>query len=160
MNEDEIKNILLQDNTHNKINFVGVFSRTRIPITSTFPAGYIINLDNFGSEGIHWIGVYVTEKYINIFDSFGGNFLNDGFFSAFLRSYQNKRRIVSSQYEIQSINSNTCGLYSILFILVLSRGFSLNQFVNLFNFKNTKCNDLAIVQFFSELLNKNFFYLI
>ena len=158
MDENEIKAMINQDDFSS--NFIGVFSRTRIPITNSFPAGYIINLDNFGSPGFHWIAVYVSIKYIYIFDSFGRNFLNDPFISAFLRSFANQRIFVSSPYILQHHNSSTCGLYCILFILILSRGYSFNQFISMFNLKRTKCNDLAVVSYFEEKHKRKFLHLL
>ena len=155
MNEQEIKNILKSDQFSDK-TFVGVYSRTRIPITNKIPAGYIINLDEFGSEGIHWISVYITHNRILVFDSYGGNYLNDSMLSSFLQSYSNKRKIISSPIVLQQNLSSTCGLYCILFICYMSRQYSFHEFVNQFSKKDQLVNDLAIVDFFSTYYNKDF----
>lgn len=154
MNDIEIHKLIMQDQFSS--NFVGVFSRTRIPLSNSIPAGYIVNLDDFSEPGSHWIGIYITDKYYNVFDSYGRNLNNDSYISSFLRSYANKREYTYSPFVLQQNTTSTCGLFCILFILIMSRGYTLNEFINIFNLDNQKCNDEAIVKYFSEKYKKDF----
>ena len=152
MDEDQLVNLIIKD-PYAKKGFVGVFSRTRIPITNIFPASYIINLDEYGSKGFHWIGLYITSKYITIFDSFGGNYLNDGMFRSFINSFYNKNReLVSSPVILQDYNSSTCGMYCVLFIWFSARGYSLHEFLTMFT-KNKIVNDEGVELFFKTYHN-------
>ena len=133
--------------------FVGVFSRTRIPITNNFPASYIINLDEYGSKGSHWIALYITNKNISIFDSFGGNYLNDEMFRSFINSFYDKgRKIVCSPKVLQDYTSSTCGMYCVLFIWFSSRGYTMGEFLSIFT-KNKIINDEAVKLYFKSQHN-------
>lgn len=149
MDEIQIAKIIKHD-SFAKRYFVGVFSRTRIPIPKKIPASYVINLDSYGSKGFHWIGVFITPDKIYIFDSFGGNFMNDSKFSSFLASFLHKRTVLSSPIVVQNFSSSTCGLYCILFILLMSRKCKFNDFICLFNRNNLNVNDEAIVTYFGK----------
>ena len=54
----------------NEHKFNGVYSRNNLPITKN--GGYIINLDEYGSIGTHWIALYVcismviTEEHLTM----------------------------------------------------------------------------------------------
>ena len=152
MDETQISKILFQDK-FTKFNFVGVFPKNRIPLTTKFPANYIINLDNYGNPGTHWIAVHINYKYISIFCSFGNNYLNDGYFLSFINYFSDKK-IIYSNIQIQGISSFTCGLYCCLFILIKSRGYSYHEFLNIFNHNSLyKINDTAICEYFKNKFN-------
>lgn len=148
MDELQISKILFRDKSA-KNNFVGVYSRTKIPLSMKFPASYIINLDEYGNKGTHWISVYITNKYINVFCSFGNNYLYDNMLLSFFNYFPN-RKFICNHIQIQSFQSVTCGLYSCLFILLLSRGYTFKQYLNIFDFENLVLNDKAITYFFER----------
>ena len=153
MDEDQISKILSQD-FFTKKYFVGVFSRTHITLGRKLPAIYIINLDKYGSPGFHWIAVYIDEKTINIFDSFGGNFINDPKFASFISYCKNKnQKVVSSPHVIQSALSSACGLYCILFAMFMARRRSYKDFISLFKNNPSEINDLAISHYFRTRYN-------
>ena len=119
MDESDLNKLILDD-LHGWRGFIGVFSRTRIPISDKIPASYIINLDEYGSGGTHWIAVYISDIHVYIFDSFGGNYLYDGMFLSFINSYYTKgRTIISSPSILQHYTSATCGMYCVLFIFFI-----------------------------------------
>lgn len=153
MDEDQIAQLLKSDRFTRKY-FVGVFSRTHITIAKKLPAIYVINLDNYGSPGFHWIAVYVDHKTINIFDSFGGNFLNDPKFASFINYCKNKnQKLVSSPNVIQGAFSSTCGLYCILFAMIMARKKSFKDFLSIFKNNDPISNDIAISKFFKTTYN-------
>ena len=144
MDEEQLIKLVIQDK-YAQEGFVGVFSRTRIPITNNFPASYIINLDEYGSKGSHWIALYITNKNISIFDSFGGNY--------FINSFYNKgRKIVCSPKVLQDYTSTTCGMYCVLFIWFSSRGYTMGEFLSIFT-KNKIINDEAVKLYFKSQHN-------
>ena len=153
MNEDQISNILKKD-IYTKKYFVGVFSRTCITITGRLPSIYVVNLDNYGSPGFHWIAVYVDCEYINIFDSFGGNYLNDPSFASFINYCKNKnQKVVTSPIAIQSLFSSTCGLYCILFAMIMARKKTYSSFISIFKNNKPEINDEAISVYFKKYYN-------
>lgn len=138
-------------------SFIGVFSRNRIPLNNSTPAGYIVNLDDFSEPGSHWIAIFITDKCFNVFDSYGRDLNNDRYISSFLRSYSNKRKYKYSPFILQQSTTSTCGLFCVLFIMMMSRGYTLDEFVNIFNLENQKCNDEAVVKYFSDKYKKKDF---
>ena len=153
MDEDEIARILKNDPFTKKC-FAGVFSRTHVTMAMKLPSIYIINLDDYGSPGFHWIAVYVDHETVNIFDSFGGNFLNDPKFASFINYSRNKnQKILSSHNIIQSLFSSTCGLYCILFAMLMARKKSFKDFLSIFRNNDPIDNDIAISEFFKSMYN-------
>ena len=53
----------------NEPKFNGVYSRYNLP--NIKEGAYVINLDEYGSIGTHWIALYVNENNIVYVDSFG-----------------------------------------------------------------------------------------
>ena len=50
--------------------FIGVYSRDNLPYEIKDGA-YVINLDEYSDIGTHWIALYVNNKTVTYFDSFG-----------------------------------------------------------------------------------------
>ena len=60
----------------NESRFNGVFSRNNLPNNNnnnnnTKIGAYVINLDEYRDIGTHWVSLYVNNKTIIYFDSFG-----------------------------------------------------------------------------------------
>ena len=54
--------------------FYGIYSRDNLP--KTIKNGvYVINLDKFENIGTHWIALYVSDKKVIYFDSFGVEYI-------------------------------------------------------------------------------------
>ena len=56
----------------NGVAFNGVYSKDNLP-DKIKDGAYIINLDEYSDIGIHWIALYVNNKTVTYFDSFGLN---------------------------------------------------------------------------------------
>ena len=54
----------------NEPRFNGVYSRDNLP-DKIKDGAYVINLDEYFDIGIHWIALYVNNKTVTYFDSFG-----------------------------------------------------------------------------------------
>ena len=64
-----LTNFEIQKYYENYPRFNGVYSRNNL---STIKDGtYIINLNEYQSIGTHWIALYVNDKNVTYFDSFG-----------------------------------------------------------------------------------------
>lgn len=73
---------------------------------------YIFNLDSSHGNGTHWTGAFCFgDKNIAYFDSFG--FPPPLKIANFLKS--NKHKVSWNNYAFQSINSDVCGFWVVLF---------------------------------------------
>ena len=74
-----LTNFEIQEYYQNEPRFNGVFSRDNLPniirpkgLGSAVKNGaYIINLDEYHDIGTHWVALYVNNKIVTYFDSFG-----------------------------------------------------------------------------------------
>ena len=53
----------------------GVYSRDNLP-DKIKDGAYVINLDKYSDIGTHWIALYVNNKPVTYFDSFGAENLS------------------------------------------------------------------------------------
>lgn len=99
----------------------------------------------------HWLCLYCTSKTFEIFDPLGflqkKNCSPSPFFT-FLRSHV-QGKILYSNPQIQSKNSNTCGFYVIIFLRMRELGYSYFDILGLFS-KNYSKNDKLV----RKLVNK------
>ena len=54
----------------NEPRFNGVFSRDNLP-NNIKKGAYVISLDEYHDIGTHWVALYVNNKTVTYFDSFG-----------------------------------------------------------------------------------------
>ena len=65
-----LTNFEIQEYYQNEPTSNEIFSRDNPPNTIT-NGGYVINLDEYRDIGTHWVALYVNNKTITYFDSFG-----------------------------------------------------------------------------------------
>ena len=65
-----LSNLEIQKFYQNEPRFNGAYSRDNLPKIIKDEA-YVINLDEYGDVGTHWIALYVGNIQITYFDSFG-----------------------------------------------------------------------------------------
>ena len=65
-----LTNFEIQEYYQNEPRFNGVFSRDNLP-NNIKNGAYVINLDEYHDIGTHWVALYVNNKTIIYFDSFG-----------------------------------------------------------------------------------------
>ena len=65
-----LTNFEIQEYYQNEPRFNGVFSGDNLP-NSIKNGAYVINLDEYHDIGTHWVALYVNNKTITYFDSFG-----------------------------------------------------------------------------------------
>lgn len=131
--------------------FVGVFAADAIPRHFRLPAGFIVNLDNTGQDGSHWVGIWVDldGEHATYFDSYGLPPLNRHI-SSFLSMFETKL----NGKKFQHLTSKDCGYYTILFIVLSSRGYSLSAIQYLFYESVGRINDKLVkdyIKFFTGL---------
>jgi len=118
----------------------GTWSIDNFPAWSSDPCCYIINLSPSWHRGSHWTAVYRDKHRCEYFCSYGS------------RAPKEIRRLMGRNYsesgvQLQTINSDLCGQYCILYIMCRCRGGSLNDFLDCFS-GNCVVNDYIICDFF------------
>ena len=70
-----LTNFEIQAYYQNEPRFNGVFIRDNLPERSSINkiknSAYVINLDEYHDIGTHWVALYVNNKTVTYFDSFG-----------------------------------------------------------------------------------------
>ena len=69
-----LTNFEIQEYYQNEPRFNGVFSRDNLGSTIKNGA-YVINLDEYHDTGTHWVALYVNNKTIIYFNSFGVEYI-------------------------------------------------------------------------------------
>ena len=131
-----LTNFEIQKYSQNKPRFNGVFSRDNLP-NSIRPKGlssavknaaYVINLDEYHDIGTHWVVLYVNNKTIIYFDSFGVEHIPKEIIKFIAR-----KKIIANIYRIQAYDSIMCGYFCIGFINFMFNDNSLTDYTNLFS---------------------------
>ena len=65
-----LTNFEIQMYYQNEPRFNGFYSRDNLP-DKIKDGAYVINLDEYSDIGTHWIALYVSNKTVTYFDSFG-----------------------------------------------------------------------------------------
>lgn len=146
MNTLEINQILTKDKVSRQ-HFLGVFARDRLPKIVNYPASLVFNTDDSDKPGMHWIAIYFSSKNrADYFDSLGENPQKYGV-DKYL--FENSSHFQFNNTKIQSDFSNYCGLYSILFIYLKSRGNTMDKIIN--HFQKIKESDKYLENFLKKL---------
>ena len=141
----------IQKYYQNEPRFNGVFSRDNLP-NSLRPKGlgsavknsaYVINLDEYHDIGTHWVALYVNNKTITYFDSFGVEHIPREIMKFIVR-----KKIITNIYRIQAYDSIMCGYLCIGFINFMFNDKSLTDYTNLFSPNDFKKNDDIILKYF------------
>ena len=96
--------------------FNGVFSRDNLGSTVKNGA-YVIILDEYHDIGTHWVALYVNNKIVTYFDSFGVEHIPKEIMKLIACE-----KIITNIYRIQAYDSIMCGIFvldsSILCLMV------------------------------------------
>ena len=127
----------MQEYYQNEPRLNGVFSRDNLPNIIKNGA-YVINLDEY-----HWVALYVNDKTIIYFDSFGVEHSPKE-----IMKFIARKKIITNIYRIQAYDSIMCGYFCIGFINFMFNGTSLTDYTNLFSTNDFKKNDDTILKYF------------
>ena len=103
-----ISNFKINEILKNDKNYIGTFSKDNVPILENNQSS-IVNLADSNKNGTHWIAMKFINNKLFYFDSYGIPFIPD-----IIKKQYNK--IITNIYRIQSIDSNECGRFCIMFI--------------------------------------------
>ena len=138
-------NFEIQAYYQNEPRFIGIYSRDTLP-NRIKNGAYIINLDEYSDIGTHSISLYVNNKTVTYFDSFGIEHIPKE-----VKKFIGNKNIITNIYRIQNYDSIMCSYFCIGFIDYMFKGKSLTDYTNLFPPNNFKKNDDIILNYF---LNK------
>ena len=141
-----LTNFEIQIYHQNEPKFNGVYSRDDLPDKIKYGA-YIINLDEYSDIGIHWIALYLNNKTVTYFDSFGVEHIPKEI-KKFIKGTTDNQHIITNIFRIQVYNSVMCRYFCIGFIDFMFKGNSLTDFTNLFSPNNFKKNGNIILNYF------------
>ena len=142
MTPHPLTNFEIQAYYQNEPRFIGVYSRDNLP-DKIKDGAYVINLDEYSGIGTHWIALYVNNKTVTYFDSFGIEHIPRE-----VKKFIGNRNIISNIYRIQNYDSIICGYFCIGFIDHMFKGKGLTDSTNLFSPNNFKKNDDIILNYF------------
>ena len=145
MTPHPLTNFEIQAYYQNESRFIGVYSRDNLPDKIKVGAN-VINLHEYCDTGTHWIALYINNKTVTYFDSFGIEHIPNE-----INKFIGNRNIISNINRIQDYDSVMCGYFCIGFIDYIFRGKSLTHYTNLFSPNNFFKNDDIILHYF---LNK------
>ena len=128
--------------------FRGVFAANTLPkfLCSSTSHAFVVNTDPHYKPGKHWVAIYITPfKKAIYFDSFGLAPWQPEI-CKFIK--ENSLTLVYNSTPIQSLISQTCGLFCIYFLQKMSKGISLAEMLAVFNPYDPVYNDLFIQRLF------------
>ena len=136
-----LTNFKIQEYYQNELRFNGVFSRDNLP-NSIKNGAYVINLDEYRDIGTHWVALFVNNKTITYFDSFGVEHIR----KEIITFIGNEK--ITNIFRIKAYDSIMCGYFFIGFINFIFNGNSLTDYTSLFSPNYLKKNDDIILKYF------------
>ena len=137
-----LTNFEIQEYYQNEPRYNEVFSRDNLP-NSIKNGAYVINLDEYHDIGTHWVALYVNNKIVTYFDSFGVEHIPKE-----IMKFIARKKIITNIYRIQVCDSIMCGYFCIGFINFMFNGKSVTDYTNLFSPNDLKKNDDIILKYF------------
>lgn len=129
MNTDELR-IVLQMDEYCKYysSFVGAKDECmNLPFSNTKMV--ICNTDTAKKPGTHWFALFkVSQDTMEYFDSYGSIGIDGGVKEAISTKFAN---IVHNDQRLQGTNSSVCGQYSLLYLLLRGRGYSMVEVIQM-----------------------------
>ena len=105
----------------NEPRFNGIYSRDNLP-DKIKDGAYVINLDEYSDIGTHWIALYVNNKSLTYFDSFGVEHIQKE-----IKKFINNKNLIANIYREQNYDPIMCGYFGIGFINYIFKGKSLTK---------------------------------
>lgn len=128
--------------------FKGVYPRDNLPVKIKNGA-YVINLDDMGDPGTHWVVVYCKGNNVTYFDSFAVGHIPEE-----VKTFVKGKNIASNIYRLQHYNSIMCGYYCIAFIDHMFVGGNLQSFNEMFDPNDFDLNDKIVYDMFAKPVYK------
>ena len=127
----------------NEPRFNGVYSRDNLPYKIKDAGAYIINLDEYSDVITHLITLYVNNKTVTYFNSFGVEHIPKE-----IKKFINNKNIIANIFRLQAYDPIMRGYFCIGFIDFMFKDNNLTDFTNLFSPNDFKNNDDIILNNF------------
>jgi hypothetical protein len=125
---------------HGEAYSIGVYAADKLPSRYSKPAALIANTDEQGKPGTHWVAIYIPKSgKSEYFDSYG--------LPPFVKHhilFLNKVTWTHNRKEMQSLTSNVCGNYCLMYLASRMNGHTLKDFQNLFT-ADLNANDIQVL---------------
>ncbi len=138
MNTQEVNTRLFQ-NPVTRRHFLGTYPSCMIPETSKKFYTFITNTQNHDESGEHWNGWVVDRSNVTFFDSFGRSPHSLGYNDI----VKNFRQVRYTTKCVQDFKSQTCGLFCIHFLYVMSLKLPIDLFFSEYSI-DLKNNDYVV----------------
>ena len=139
MSSHPLINCEIQKYYQNEPRFNGVYSRDNLPKIKD--GGYVIKLHEYSNIGSHWVSLYVQNKNVTYFDSFGVEHIPKEirtFINRTSSSASHNKNITTNIFRMQADDSIMCGYFCVGFIDFIPAGKTLTEYANLFSPNNFK----------------------
>ena len=110
----------IQKYYENEPRFNGIYSRDNLP--NIKDGAYAINLDDYSDIGTHWVALYINNKDVTYFDSFGVEHI-----SKEIKTFINNNNIKTNIFRIRAYDSIMCGYFCIGFVDFMLKGKTLTK---------------------------------
>ena len=143
--------------THPKLAqvFYGTVPCDRLPrtIPQEGPTAYIVNTDPHDEPGRHWIAIWTEGNVSEIMDSYGLSLEVYGTTDPLLEWLNRhfKYQLHNGQ-SLQSLFSQSCGDYALMYLIDRAEGRSMQQFLNRFKKNDYVNNDRKVGQMMKRLI--------
>ena len=137
-----LTNFEVQAYYQNELRFNGVFSGDNLS-NMIKNGACVINLDEYYDIGTHGVALYVNDKTVTYFDSFGVEHILKE-----IMKFIGNKNIITNIFRIQAYDSIMCGYFCIGFIKFMFNDNSLTNFTSLFSPNGFKKNDDIILNYF------------
>ena len=105
-----MSNIKIDEILKHDKSYIGTFSKDNVPLLKNNQST-IINLQDGDKNGSHWVSYKKIGNRIFYFDSYAVSFIPD-----IIKNQCTNHKFICNIYRIQSIDSNQCGRFCILFV--------------------------------------------
>ena len=105
-----MSNLKIDKILKNNENYIGTYSKDNVPLLK-INQSTIINLQDSDKSGSHWISFKKINNKIFYFDSYAVSFIPD-----IIKNQYPNYKFICNIYRIQSMDSNQCGRFCILFV--------------------------------------------
>ena len=102
-----LTNFEISEYYENEPRFNGVYSRDNLQ-ANIKKGAYVISLDEYEDAGTHWIALYVKNKKVVYFDSFG-----EGHVPKEIVKFIKNKDIIANIFRLQAYDSIMCGYFCI-----------------------------------------------
>ena len=128
----------------NELSFNGVFSRNNFPKTIKDGA-YVINLDEYGDVGTHWITLCCNRNEIVYFDCFGVERDPEE-----IKEFVSNKNIKANIFRVHTNDLGMCEYFCIGFNDFMLAGKKFTDYTSLFSPHDFKKNDDIVLSYFHD----------